>query len=93
MSWQLAVTGWTKNPDERVLMREILQRLLLTNLSVFYGLGLAQVEFSFQDVDLIGGEYPAPVYQVAGTFTCMAAAVVRDSVDEVIDVHVTATSI
>lgn len=90
---QLAVIGWSENPDERISLRQALRRLIVANLSVFDSKGMIEIEFSQQDVDAISGEYPAPVYQSAGTFTCTAPILVGDQVDEITDVQVTATSL
>lgn len=90
---QLAVIGWSQNPDERIALRQALRRLIVANLSVFDASGMIKIEFSQQDVDAVSGEYPAPVYQTAGTFTCMAPVIVGDQVDEITDVQVTGTSL
>lgn len=68
---QIGVIGWTLNPDERIEMRKALRRIIIANLELFEDAGISQVEFSVQDVDYISGEYPAPVYQATGTFTCL----------------------
>lgn len=90
---QLAVIGWSMNPDERIALRKALRGLIVANLPVFDSHGMVEIEFSQQDVDAVSGEYPAPVYQSAGTFTCMAPVIVGDQVDEITDVQVTATSL
>lgn len=89
---QLAVIGWSLNPDERIELRKALLRLVVGNLSVFDSNGMVQIEFSQQDVDAISGEFPAPVYQTVGTFTCMAPVVVGDEVDPITDVTASGTS-
>lgn len=68
---QVAVIGWSLNPDERIELRKALRRIIIANLELFDDAGVSQVEFSIQDSDAISGEYPAPVYQAAGTFTCL----------------------
>lgn len=90
---QLAVIGWSQNPDERIALRQALRRLIVANLPVFDANGMLEIEFSQQDVDAISGEYPAPVYQSAGTFTCLAPVIVGDQVDAITDVQVTGTSL
>lgn len=89
---QLAVIGWSQNPDERIALRQALRRLVVANLPVFDAAGMIEIEFSQQDVDAVSGEYPAPVYQTAGTFTCMAPVIVGDQVGKISDVQVTGTS-
>jgi len=89
---QLAVIGWSQNPDERIALRQVLRRLIVMNLPVFDSNGMVEIEFAQQDVDAVSGEYPAPVYQSAGTFTCMAPVIVGDQVDPITDVQVTATT-
>jgi hypothetical protein len=90
---QLAVIGWSQNPDERIAIRQALRRLVVANLSVFDSKGMIEIEFTQQDVDAVSGEYPANVYQSAGTFTCMAPVIVGDQVGEFSDVQVTGTSL
>jgi hypothetical protein len=77
---QLSIVGWTQNPDERIALRQALRRLLVMNLPVFDAAGLVQIDISQQDIDAVSGEYPAPVYQTVGTFTCMAPVLVGDPV-------------
>lgn len=90
---QLTVIGWSQNPDERIAMRQVLRRLIVANLPVFDSAGMVQIEFSQQDIDAVSGEYPAPVYQTVGTFTCMAPVVVGDpAAAPIVDVLVVATS-
>lgn len=89
---QLAVIGWSQNPDERIELRKALRRIIVANLPVFDAAGMVEVEFSQQDVDAVNGEYPAPVYHTAGTFTCMAPIIVGDQVGVISDVQVTGTS-
>lgn len=73
---QLSIVGWSQNPDERIALRQALRRLIVANLPIFENVGITQVEFLQQDVDAVSGEYPAPVYQTAGTFTCLAPVIV-----------------
>jgi hypothetical protein len=89
---QIAVIGWTQNPDERIALRQALNRIVIGNLPVFDAVGMVQPEFSIQDVDAVSGEYPAPVYQAAGTFTCVAPVVVGDQIDPITDVQVSVVS-
>lgn len=88
---QLAVIGWSLNPDERIELRKALRRLVIANLPVFDAQGMLEIEFSQQDVDAVSGEYPAPVYQSAGTFTCVAPVLVGGQATPITDVQVTGT--
>lgn len=90
---QLAVIGWTQNPDERIALRKAMRRLIVANLPVFDAAGMIEIEFNQQDVDAISGEYPANVYQSLGTFTCMAPVIVGDQQATFTDVTVTGTAI
>ena len=76
---QLTIVGWSLNPDERKELRKALRRIVVANLPVFAAAGMANIDFSTQDMDAVSGEYPAPVYQVMCTFTCLAPVVVRSA--------------
>jgi hypothetical protein len=90
---QITVIGWTQNPDERIELRKALNRIVAGNFPVFDAAGIVQPAFSIQDVDSVSGEYPAAVYQSAGTFTCMAPVIVGDPfIAPVSDVQVTVVS-
>lgn len=81
---QLSIVGWSLNPDERKELRKALRRLIVANLSVFDEVGMAQIEMQQQDVDALSGEYPAPVYQVMCSFSCLAPVRVITSRDPAI---------
>jgi hypothetical protein len=70
---QLAVVGWSKNPDERIALRKALRKIAIGNLEVFDSVGIVNIDFAQQDIDDLSG-YPAPVYQVMCTFSCEAPA-------------------
>jgi hypothetical protein len=76
---QLAIVGWSKNPDERIALRKALRKIVIGNLDVFDGAGMIHIDFSQQDVDELSS-YPAPVYQVMCTFSCEAPAGVSQNV-------------
>jgi len=86
---QIAVIGWSLNPDERIALRQALRRVVIANLPVFDACGMLQIEFMQQDIDAVSGEYPAPVYQAAGTLTCLAPIVVHGRADPITDVQLT----
>lgn len=68
----IAMIGWSLNADERIELRKALRRIVVANLPVFAAAGFLTVNLSQQDVDAVSGEYPAPLYQVMNTFTCLA---------------------
>lgn len=67
----LSIIGWSLNSDARFALRKALRRVVIANLGVFSDLGLVNVEFSQQDQEDFSN-YPAPVYQVICTFTCLS---------------------
>lgn len=86
-SVQVAFIAWSLNPDERIALRKALRRIIVANLSVFDAKGFVKVEIAQQDVDAVSGEFPAPIFQAAGTFTCLAPVIVRSQVDPITDVQ------
>lgn len=89
---QLTVVGWSKNPDERIALRQALRRLLIGNLPVFDASAMTQIEWSQSDSDLVSGEYPAPIYQAICSLHCHAPAFITSAVDKVADVSLTVQS-
>jgi hypothetical protein len=86
-SVRLTIIGWSLNGDERIELRKALRRIIIANLPIFADKGWLQPEFGVQDVDAVSGEYPAPIFQVMGSFSCVApvrVSGVADSVREVI---------
>lgn len=75
---QLAITGWSLNPDERIELRKALRRIVLANLTVLDAFGITDVEFQQQDSEDFE-TYAAPVYQTMGTLSCVAPVAVADS--------------
>lgn len=69
---RIAMIGWSLNADERIELRKALRRIVIANLPVFEAAGFITVNLSQQDMDAVSGEYPAPIYQVMNTFTCLA---------------------
>jgi len=88
---QLTIVGWSLNPDERIALRKAIMRIILANLPVFDAALLLQIEFSQQDLDAISGEYPAPVYETVGTFSCVAPIAINAPGAPITDVNVTVT--
>lgn len=71
-SVRVTLIGWSMNSDERIEMRKCMRRIILANMPVFADKGWQQVELSLSDVDAVSGEYPAHIFQVMGTFSCLA---------------------
>lgn len=69
--WNIGISGWSLNPDERILLRKAIKRIVLGNLPVFDAAGMLQVELSQQDAEDFE-RYSAPVYLINGTLTCLA---------------------
>lgn len=76
----ISVLGWSLNADERIELRKAIRRVIVANLGVFADQGWQQVNLSLRDMDALNGEFSAPVYQVAATFTCLAPVVVTGRV-------------
>lgn len=72
---QIAVVGWSLNPDERAILRRALRDSVIANLDVFDDAGLLTVDFSQQDVEDFQS-FGVPMYQTMGTFSCLAPVVV-----------------
>jgi hypothetical protein len=52
--------------------RKALRRIIVANLPVFESFGWMTPNLTMQDDDFVNGEYPAQIYQVMCTFTCVA---------------------
>lgn len=68
----LEIQIWSLNPDERVLMRKLLQRILVANLGIFDAAGLIEIAWNARDLEFLNGEFGANVYQTVFSFTCQA---------------------
>lgn len=75
-SVRVTVIGWSLNSDERIELRKCLRRIIIANMPVFASKGWMHVDLSLQDVDAVNGEYQANIYQVMGSFSCLAPVVV-----------------
>ncbi|MBB3017709.1 hypothetical protein FHR70_000749 [Microvirga lupini] len=69
---QLSLVGWSLNSDERIELRKAMRRVILANLPIFESVGMLTPQVSFQDVDALSGEFNANMYQVMGSFSCLA---------------------
>ncbi len=85
--WTLVVVAWSLNADERIALRQALERIILANLQVFDAAGLYNIDCQWQDIydDL---QYDAPVYTAVGTVTCSALSRVGMAVGKIADVVV-----
>lgn len=79
----VSVIGWSLNGDERIELRKAIRRIIVANLGLFADQGWQQVNLSLRDMDALSGEYSAPVYQVMGTFTCLAPVAVGGHVSPI----------
>lgn len=92
---QLSIIGWSLNSDQRIDLRKAIRRIIVANLEVFDAAGMIQIDFNQQDVDAVSGEYGPPMYQVMGSFSCLAPVRVgrRYGPDELInDIDVRSTN-
>lgn len=89
---RVTVIGWCLNSDARIALRDAISRIVIANLVVFGEQGWQQIEFGQQDVDSVNGEFPVPMFQALGNFTCLAPKVVGGEVDPVREVEVNATT-
>lgn len=89
---QLSVVGWSLNSDERIELRKAIRRIIIANLPVFDAQSMSQVQISFQDVDALNGEYNVNIYQVMGSFSCLAPVRVGRNVDPIRDITVRSTN-
>lgn len=87
---QLNIVGVSLNPDERIALRQAIQRIMTGNLPVFDAHGLVQCEFSQRDTEELEANN-APLYLTSGTFTCLAPTFVSDTVGEITDVDAALT--
>ena len=82
---ELAIIGWSLNPDERIELRKALRRIVIANFPVFDGFGIVNINFSQQDMEDFEN-YEAPVYQAMCTFSCMAPVAVASGATPISDV-------
>lgn len=87
----LAIVGVSLNPDERIALRQAIQRVLAANASVFNEAGLVLCSFSQRDAEQFS-ENNAPLFITEGTFDCMAPSFVTASESTVSAVSVGVTT-
>lgn len=73
---ELTIIGWCLNGDERSELRKAIRRIILGNLPLFSDNGLENISVMQSDENAINGEYPAPMYMVITSLTCLAPLVV-----------------
>jgi hypothetical protein len=71
------ITGWTLNPDDRIRLRDAIQRLLMLNLPVFDAAGFFRIDITQHDTADFES-FNAPMYQCVMDFTCIHPALVRE---------------
>ena len=87
----LNVAVVTQNPDERILLRKALNRILLANFDVFGQLGLLRPTFSLADSEqLPDGTAGAVMFMSGGSFTCDHLTFVTARYPLIADVALTA---
>jgi hypothetical protein len=82
----VTMIGWSLNSDERMELRKAIRRIVVANMPVFADEGWQQCNLSQQDIDAVNGEYPAHIYQVMSTFSCLAPVRVGGKVEPVREV-------
>ena len=90
-SVRIQIATWSLNPDERVVLRKALRRIVIGNLPVFDAEGITGVNLDFSDVDYLNGEFGAPVYQTMANFSCLAPVRVGERTPAVRDVFARST--
>lgn len=73
---ELTIIGWCLNGDERNELRKAIRRIILANMTLFSDQGLENIVLSQSDVNAVEGEYPAPMFMVNTSLTCLAPVVV-----------------
>lgn len=69
----ITIAGWSLNPSERVDLRKAIRRIMVANMELLAAEGVVQANLSLSDIDLVNGEIQnGQLYQVMGTFTCVA---------------------
>lgn len=88
----VTLIGWSLNSDERLELRKALRRIIIANLPVFSDKGWQEISLNQKDVDAVSGEYPAHIFQVFSTFSCIAPVAVTSAVRPIKDVTLTMTA-
>jgi hypothetical protein len=89
----LQIIVWSLNPTERNELRKALRRIVLANLPVFSDAGLSTVALDVSDSEELTGIYGCPMFQVMGSFTCLAPARVGASIPAISSVIATETNV
>lgn len=86
-SVQIAV--WALNYEDRLRLRDSVQRVLMLNLPIFDAAGYNLIEVSESD-SFDAESFGAPVYQSLFTFSCLHQALVRTQIPPITQVEVNA---
>lgn len=90
--YQIIITAWSLNPDERHALKLALSRVLMANLSLFGAAGLLQVDLSLRHGEDLTS-YPAPVYQAIASLDCLAPTQLQLSRNQIVEIQVLATAV
>lgn len=71
--WQIAIVGWSQNPEERRILRGLIKRTVLGLLPVLEDQGILLPELSLRDSEDMTS-YGFPMYLSQGALTCLAPA-------------------
>jgi len=82
----VSIVAWSANPDQRILMRNIIRRILIANSEVFsMRFGVSLPEATFRD-DEDFQSWSIPVYMSHCSFRCIAQSGVKSTTGKVADV-------
>lgn len=84
---QIAVTGWSKNGEERLLLRRVLKAAILGQMEVLDAAGLTNISVTVADHDELQ-QYPVPVYCAVATVDFLAPSIVLAQTAPISDVTV-----
>lgn len=90
--WSISFAALSMNYDERKALRQAIKAIVIANLRIFDAAGIVTPALTLSDRDDVES-MSAPLYSVAGTFTCQAMSLVGEDRPVVVDVEVNATAI
>ena len=88
--FSLNVTAASLSGDERIQLRLAIQRVVVSNLPVFYDHGLRNIDFAMRDHEEQGGSNNASLFMCIGSFGCTAPCFSVSTEAEIAAVNVTA---
>jgi hypothetical protein len=86
-SVELSIYGMSFNGDERKILGNAINAIIVANLEVFAAAGMQLIDFNQRDESDFDS-LNAPIFISDGTFTCLAPVVVVGQVDPISDVTV-----